>query len=161
MSVKDPKDQKTTRARAESEFQEPAVKGAQQSDAPESGEEARGEEFDLPKENDYTEDVASLQAESAPSGIPRNLTEIKAQIENALRQNAVNGATSAQDASDASNIVGVGFGLGETHPQAGTPSLSSVVNPGEYALNVYVVDLTSVDQVKSVIVESMGASSGQ
>jgi hypothetical protein len=48
--------------------------------------------------------------------------------------------------------------MGETHPQAGTPALSSGVAPGEYALNVYVVELTSIDQVKSVIVESIGAA---
>jgi hypothetical protein len=93
-------------------------------------------------------------------GISRNLTEIKAQIENAIRQNAINGAMPAESLGQgSSNIVGVGFGVGETHPQAGVPTLSTGGSPGEYALNVYVVELTSIDQVKSAIVDSIGVSS--
>lgn len=70
----------------------------------------------------------------------------------------MNGAVAESALQPSSNIVGVGYGLGETHAQAGTPVLSAGVSPGEDALNVYVVELTSIDEVKSVIVESMGAS---
>src|SRR5205823_771817 len=49
-------------------------------------------------------------------------------------------------------------GMGETHPHAGTPALSTGISPGEHALNIYVVELTSIDTIKSVIVESIGAS---
>ena len=160
MNTKNTRDQKQTRAQQEEGFQEPTAKDAQQTEALDETEEARVEEFDVPQEGSgYSEDVQSLEAQSAPEGIPRNLMEIKAQIQKGLLQNAVNGVLQAEDAfQGSSNIVGVGVGLGETHAQAGTPALSTDISPGEYALNVYVVELTSVDEIKSVIVESMGAS---
>src|SRR5262245_12050286 len=98
MSVKDPKDPRKARAQSEPGFQEPTPKGAQESDSIDTDEDARAEEFEPPKEGDYSEDVASIQAESAPGGISRNLMEIKAQIENAIRQNAINGAMTAESA---------------------------------------------------------------
>jgi hypothetical protein len=159
MNAKDPQDSKGARAQNDQNFQEPAAKAAQQSDTPGADEEARAEEFDTPKEAGYSEDVASLQAESTPAGVSRNLMEIKAKIQGALLQNAVNGAVRAEDAfQGSSNIVGVGIGLGEMHANAGTPVLSTGISPGEPALNVYVVELTSVDAVKSVIVETIGAA---
>lgn len=159
MSAKDPHP-KGARAQNEQDFQEPTAKAAQQSDTPGSDEEARADQFDTPKEESgYSEDVASLQAQSAPAGVSRNLMEIKAQIQKALLQNAVSGALQAESAfQGSSNIVGVGIGLGETHANAGTPALSTGITPGEHALNVYVVELTSIDAVKSVIVETIGAS---
>src|SRR5262245_54252122 len=159
MNTKNPKDKKPARPQDEPGFLEPTATGGQQSDADGSEEDARAEEFEPPKEGGYSEDVASLQAESVPAGMPRNLMEIKAQIANAIRQNAINGAMSAESLGEgSSNIVGVGFGMGETDANAGTPALSTDIGPGEPALNVYVVELTSIDQVKSVIVESIGAS---
>lgn len=159
MSSKD-RDQKGARAQNEPGFQDPAGKGAPQPDTSDSNEEARADDFDTPKGGSgYSEEaVASLQAESEPAGVPRNLMEIKAEIEKALLQNAVNGVQSSSAFEGSANIVGVGIGLGETHAQAGTPALSASVSPGEHALNIYVVELTSIDAIKSVIVESIGAS---
>jgi hypothetical protein len=56
---------------------EPAAK-APPSDTAGSTEEARGDEFDTPNDSSsYSADVASLQAESAPAGVSRTLTEMK------------------------------------------------------------------------------------
>ncbi|MDQ6677630.1 MAG: S1 family peptidase [Acidobacteriota bacterium] len=158
MSTRDPRDQKTGREQSE-RFAEPAAKAANQENS-DSEQEARTEDFDVPKgEADYSEYAASMQAESGPAGLSRSLIDIKAQIEKALRQNAVNGAIEAESAfQGSSNIVGVGIGYGETHAAAGTPTLSTGVSPGEYALNVYVAELTSIDAIKAVIAESIGAS---
>ena len=158
MSAKDPKDPKNASTQHESGFQEPTGRGAQQTDAAGYEEEARGDEFEPPKSEGYTEDVSAM-AESSPAGISRTLMEVKTQIEATIRQNAINGAMAAEVAFEGtSNIVGVGYGLGETHPHPGTPILSTDISPGEHALNVYVVELTSIDQIKAVIVESIGAS---
>src|SRR5215471_1044439 len=116
MSPKEPRDPKKDR-KTPQDFEEPAARGTQPSETPElSDEEARAEEFETPTEEPgYVEDVASLQAQSAPAGVPRNLIEIKAQIEQELRRNAVNGVVQAESAfQGSSNIVGVGIGLGET-----------------------------------------------
>lgn len=159
MSTKDPKAKQNVRPQNEPDFQEPSARGAQTPGEGSEYEEARTGEFDAPPESGSQEEAASVQAEAMSSGIPRNLMEIKAQIENALRRNAINGAISAETAfAGSSNIVGVGFGMGETHPHPGTPALSTDISPGEHALNVYVVELTSVDEVKSVIVDSIGAA---
>jgi hypothetical protein len=159
MATKDQRDQKNARTQKEPGFQDPVARQPQT--ATESDEEARVESFEEPKgEVEYAEDVTSTQTQTTPSEIPRDLIEIKTQLEKVLAENAVSGAAQAEDAFEgAANIVGVGFGLGETHPMPGTPALSADISPGEYALNVYVAELTSIDEVKSVVSEAMGASS--
>ncbi len=140
-------------------FKEPA-KTERQSETYDSTEDARSEEFEEPKEDSgYMEEVESLQSLSSAAAVPQNLLDVKAQIQKVLLQNAVNGAVQAANAfQGSSNIVGVGIGLGETHGQMGTPALSSGIAPGEHAINVYVAELTSIDAVKSVIMEAIGSS---
>jgi len=159
MAVKYPRDPKDPRTQSEQGFEDPSSNAPQQSGMSESAEDARAEEFEAPKESSYSEDAAAVEAQSSLAAVPRNLLEVRAQIQQTLLQNAINGAISSEAAfQGSSNIVGVGIGLGEMDPHPGTPSFSSGIMPGEHALNVYVADLTSLDAIKSVIVESIGAS---
>jgi hypothetical protein len=144
---------------AEHSFQGPASESTRQPSA-EADEDARIEGFESPEVSEgYSEDVESVPSESALSAIPRALLDVKEAIDKELASTARSGTVQAEDAfAGAANIVGVGIGLGETQAAPGTPALSSGVAPGEYAVNVYVADLTSVDEVKSVIAEAMGES---
>lgn len=146
-------------AQSDGNFQEPAGQSSQQQTT-DADEEARVESFDAPgTEDSFSEDVTSVQVESAAAGIPRDLIEIKAQIETLLNRNASSAALQSAEAfQGAPNILGVGFGIGEPHALPGTPILSTGIDPGEPALNIYVAELTSIDEVKSVVVESAGAS---
>lgn len=157
MNTKEPRDKKEARARKEESFQEPTTKDA---DHEAEYEDAPVESFAEPKVGDeYTEDAAAAASYSTTAGIPQQLLEIKQQIEDGMAKTAASGAVSVEEAMQgAANIVGVGIGYGETHPSPGTPTLSSDIGPGEHALNVYVAELTSIDEVKSVIVESLGAA---
>lgn len=159
MNSKDPRDKQDARAKQEETYTEPTARGGREETASESDEDARVESFESPGEKDYTEDAASIEVQSTPGGIPQNLLEIKKMVESGLTANYTAAAVRAEDASGGtSNIVGVGFGLGEPHSTSGTPSLSTDIPPGEFALNVYVTELTSIDAVKAVLVESMGIS---
>src|SRR6266498_5818889 len=101
ISMKDPKDQRAIRSQGTGDFQEPPQKGAsgEQSDTANWDEEAPTDEFEAPREAPFSEDVSSVQPESMPGGISRNLVDIKVQIENAIRQNAINGTILAERAS--------------------------------------------------------------
>jgi len=157
MADKEPRDRKEARAaKSDDKFQAPAVRSADQ--GAESDEEATVNFAEPQTGNGYTEDASAIEAQPQSSGIPQVLLEIKQQIENGLSKNASVGAVNAEDLDGAANIVGVSIGMGEPNSSPGTPGVSTDVRPGEYALNVYVQELTSVDQVKSVIVEAMGAA---
>lgn len=160
MAGKEPRDKQEGQSKSDPSFQHPVARAARQESESESDEEARVETFEEPRAGeDYTEDAASLEIQSSLAGIPQTLVEIKKQVESKLAENISRKAAQAEDAfQGAGNIVGVGIGMGEPHPYPGTPSLSTDIGPGEPALNVYVAELTSIDEVKSVIVESMGAS---
>jgi hypothetical protein len=86
------------------------------------------------------------------TGIPENLVQMKAEIASQLARMV--GSASAQElysAQGMGNIVGVGLGTSES-----PASLSA--EPGSTGLNIYVVEPTSIDEVKAVLVDSMGVS---
>lgn len=149
---------KETPSKKASGFEDPIAKGGRAETESDSEEEARLEDFDEPKQgSDYSEDASAIEMQSQTGGIPQNLLEIRAAIEKQLGENASSTAARAAEAYEGgANFVGVGIGYSEPNPVGGTPSLSSGVAPGEYALNVYVTEMTSIDEVKSVIVDSMG-----
>lgn len=160
MNSKDSRDQQDSRSKQAQSYQEPTTKSGREEATSDSDEEARVEAFDAPSESsDYTEDATSFNVQANAAGIPQHLLDIKQQIESSLSANYSSSAARAEDANDGSDhIVGVGFGFGEPFSTGGTPSLSTGGAPGEFALNIYVKELTSIDAVKAVIVDSMGIS---
>jgi hypothetical protein len=111
------------------------------------GEEA----FEMPVEPGDEE--AAMQEEEQLLEVDPSLLEIADQMEGQLMQQAYaeEGAFAAEAFEGAGNIVGVGFGLPDEDPGQGW-------EPGAVGLNVYVVEPASVDEVKSVVVDSMGIS---
>lgn len=94
----------------------------------------------------------SSQSADQYSGVDENLVQIKAEVENQLAH--LVGSSSAQalfSAQGMGNIVGVGLGTAEDTARLGA-------EPGATGLNIYVVEPTSVDEVKAVLVDSMGIS---
>lgn len=113
--------------------------------------------FDDPPENGGEEQVEDEEfaAEEAEqfSDVGDDLIQAFDEIESQLLLQGVDedGATySAEDVEGAGNIVGVGYGQSDV--------MSMDLDPGAIALNVYVAEPVSVDEVKSVIVDSMGVS---
>lgn len=159
MATKDRRTQQTGQPDGDQAFKQPSPGAVRSTEPQDLDEDARVEDFSEPAaQEQYAEDASANQMESA-SGVPRDLMDLKAQIEAILGESAQQGAVQAEDAyQGVGNIVGVGIGLGETHPSAGTPSLSSGFTPGEHALNIYVAELTSIDEMKAAIVESVGSS---
>jgi len=82
------------------------------------------------------------------------LLEIKRGIEDAMLQTVSEaaGTLSVEAFGGAGNVQGVAIGLGN-----GTSNTSSA-EPGVPALEVYVAEPASVDEVKAVVVDSMGVS---
>lgn len=164
MSEKDPTSKKGTRQSTQG-FQEPPTKPGQDQEAANEGygEEAGVPSFSEPRlEEEFREEAASPESLAAAFGVDEGLLQIKREIESQLLQGIgqQRAATHAEDAYQGSgNIVGVG--IGTSLPPSVGPSgevVSSGLEPGKTALNVYVVERTSVDEVKSVIVNSMGVS---
>jgi hypothetical protein len=160
MSEKEPRDKRQSSSKKDQGFEEPAAGATRQEMPSEVDEEARIESFEEPKlEEQYAEEAAAVAVESTFANIPQKLLEIKKQVEAKIAESVTSGAIRAEDLVEgATNILGVGIGFGEPHPTPGTPSLSTDILPGEHALNLYVAELTSIDEVKSVIVDSMGIS---
>lgn len=110
----------------------------------------------------FTEQAAAPEMEAASFGIDENILEAKRQIETQLLQAASQqsaGVLAADAFSGAGNIVGVGVGISlppTTNP--GSEILSSGMHPGRQALNLYVVERTPVEQIKSHVAEAMGVS---
>ncbi len=118
-------------------------------------EEEEAASFAEPAEEDF-EELAEAPQDMDPEylDVDEALVQIHAEISQQLAQLTTDetGSISSENAFEGSgNIVGVGFGL------AGEDS-ELLADPGEPALNVYVVEPASVDEVKSVIVDSMGIS---
>lgn len=121
-------------------------------------EDAVTEAFDSPPEQDDFSEVAAMTEENTEAfGVDEGLLEMKQQIEGFLMQGIAEGGLQTESAYEgANNIVGVGLGLGLPDQDPGAEGLD--VEPGQQVLNVYVVESSSVDQVKSAMVDSMGIS---
>ena len=144
-------------------FQTPPAQSQRPAMDAEYEENAQVEEFEAPQEGDQftMEDASQLEAQSASTAnIDPLLFDLKAQIESYLLENAPRAASlQAEDAiSGAGVIVGVGIGLGEAPNSSDAQTFSSGGEPGQAALNIYVTEPMSPEAVKSVLVESMGAS---
>lgn len=165
MSEKDPTSKKGAKQSGQTtgSFQEPLNQQSQEATIEGYDEEAGEHSFSEPNtEEGFREEAAAPESQASGLGIDENLLQIKREIEGQLLQGVSqqHAATHAEDAYQGSgNIVGVGIGTSML-PSVGTSGevISSGVEPGKTALNVYVVERTSVDEVKSVIVDSMGVS---
>lgn len=165
MSTKDPSDKKEGKQSKQSSqsYQEPPADKVREVTENMLDEEAGMQSFSEPNlEEGFSEEASAPESQAAVFGIDENLLQIKRDIETQMLQNIGQQKTGAQ-AEDAfqgvGNIVGVGIGPGlPPTTGAGSEILSSNLEPGKQALNVYVVERTSVDEVKSVVVDSMGVS---
>jgi hypothetical protein len=143
-------------------FQEPPAKFVREATDEETGEEAGAATYSEPTtEQDFTEDAATPEMHAASFGIDENLLQLKREIEERLLQPAgqLAGARAAEAYEGAGNIVGVGVGvsLPPTAGQAGEV-VSSSLEPGKQALNLYVVERTSPEQARAVVAEAMGVT---
>jgi hypothetical protein len=126
-------------------------------------EEAGLQSFSEPNpEEGFSEDAIAPEMQASSFGVDENLLQIKREIESQLSQAAglQKAGVHAEDAYQGTgNIVGVGVGM-SLPPTSGPGGeiLSSGLEPGKQALNLYVVESTSADQARSVVVESMGVS---
>ena len=161
MNGKDKKDSKESKKTQE--FQEPPAQAVKQVTEEGVDEEAGVSAFSEPSTDEgYTESAEALESTGTPFGVDENLLQIKRQIESQVLQTAGPEKVSvfAADAFQGSgNIVGVG--IGPSLPPSTGPAgevLSFGVEPGKQALNLYVVERTSVEQARAVVAESMGVS---
>ncbi len=114
-------------------------------------DEEAAEQFAVPSEGEGAAEVAAVsEPPDALAGVGMELLEIKRAIEERMRQDVTQAAAvrSLDAFRDAGNIHGVAIGLGD--------GLGSAAEPGAPALTVYVAEPRSVDQVKAVVVDSMG-----
>ena len=109
------------------------------------------------------EQAASAEAFDALRGYGRGILEAKQAIEERLMQSAAtrSAAQAAEDLTEEGNITGVGLGfaglVGDRGPQAHAALATTPgAEPGAPALNVYVVEAVAAEQVRSVVVESLG-----
>jgi hypothetical protein len=105
-------------------------------------------QFQAPTEG-LAEQAAFTAGPEVMAGIPSQLLDARAALENAIHQQSRASGVQAMEAftSDIGNIQGVGIGLSEP----GGPGV-----PGSPTLAVYVAEERSIDQVRSAIVESLG-----
>jgi hypothetical protein len=115
-------------------------------------DEDAGVQFQAPPSEGLSEQAVFSAAPEATAGISSQLLDARAAIEDAIHQQGrASGAQSVEAfASDIGNIQGVGIGLSEP----GGPGV-----PGEPTLAVFVAEKMSSDQVRSVVVESLGVQS--
>lgn len=128
--------------------QPPKVAGAA-----EPSEEEAGIQFQPPKE-DLTEEAAFAAPPAAEAGVPSEVLDAKGELEQAIKQQGqqVSGALSVESLTDTGNVQGVAIGLGEP----GGPG-----EPGAPVLSVFVAEETTPDQVRSLVVESMGVQAAR
>ncbi len=143
-------------------FQEPPAQQVRQVVDEGIDEEAAAESFSEPNTDDgFSEEAAAAESQASFLGIDENLLQIKREIENHLLQSAGQqmAATHAEDAHQGTgNIVGVGVGTSLLPAVGAGGEVLSSGEPGKQALNLYVVERTSVDEIKSAVVDSMGVS---
>lgn len=144
-------------------FQEPPAQVVRE--VTESGldEEAGVQSLSEPNlEEGYSEEATALEMQAASFGVDENILQIKREIEGQLLRSAGQekaGVQAAEAHQGTGNIVGVGVGMSlppTTGP--GGEIFSSGLEPGRQALNLYVVERTSADEVRSVVASAMGVS---
>lgn len=165
MNAQDPPSPKGSKQskRGGQSFQEPPTQFVREVTEEGLGEEAGIESFSEPKiEEGFSEEAAAPEMQATSFGVDENLLQIKREIESQLMQ-AVGEQRVGAQAVDAyqgtGNIVGVGLGVSlpsTTGP--GGEIVSSGVEPGRQALNLYVVERTSADEARAVVAEAMGVS---
>lgn len=144
-------------------YQEPPAKVVREVTDEELGEEAGTPSYAEPStQQDYTEEAAAPEMQATSFGVDENLLQLKREIEDRLLAPAGQqpaGARAAEAFEGAGNIVGVGVGV-SLPPTSGPAGevVSSSLEPGAQALNLYVVERTSPEQVKAVIAEAMGTT---
>lgn len=113
-----------------------------------------------PSEEGFREEAAVAESTATILGLDENLLQMKREIESQLLQgiSQQRNGVQAEDAYEgAGNIVGVGIGTSLLRTAGpGAEVLSTDVEPGSQVLNIYVVEKTQVDEVKSALVETMG-----
>ncbi len=125
---------------------------------PEMQEDFEEEVIVEPSEGEESFEEASIEyaPESPDSGFDQNILDIKSQVTSQLAQMVAEPAMQSLDAESVTeginNIVGVGLGAAEDNFSPG-------LAPGTPALNIYVAETISVEDVKSLLVNSLGVSS--
>jgi hypothetical protein len=137
-------------------FEEPPA-GAARPPAPAEPAEEAAYEFVPPTEAERPAEAAEVAVTpEALAGVSAQLLEVRQAIEDRMRQEVAQMAAQAavtqsvESLQGVGNIQGVAIGLGD-----GT-DVNSSADPGEPAVTVYVAEPSSADQVRAVLVDSMG-----
>lgn len=132
------------------DYQDPPSRDARDSGSDDNEDAQR---YATPDDDASGEAVAMSESADALFGVDVQLLEIKRAIEDRMRANAgqAAAASSVESLSGEGNIQGVAIGAGDS---GGDTS----AEPGMPALTVYVAEPSSVDEVKSAIVDSMGVA---
>lgn len=111
----------------------------------------------------YSEEATAPEMQASSFGVDEAILQLKSEIENQLLQSAsqqVAGVRAADAHQGTGNIVGVGVGV-SLPPTSGPGGeiLSSGLEPGRQALNLYVVERTSADEARSAMSSAIGVNS--
>ncbi|HVQ37969.1 MAG TPA: hypothetical protein VMS31_10580 [Pyrinomonadaceae bacterium] len=165
MELQDPpgkKDSKQKKQTAQS-YKEPPPEVVREVTELRLEEEAGVPSFREPTiEDTFSEEAAASEMQAA-FGIDENILQIKREIEAQLLHTAGQQKAGVVQAAEAfqgtGNIVGVGVGV-SLPPTAGPGGeiLSSGMEPGRQALNLYVIERTSAEAARAVVAEAMGVS---
>lgn len=145
------------------DFQDPPTGGGQGGDTSpgsnSNGNEEAVDQFAAPDALDRDAEAAALSdSPDALASVSMELLDLKRAIEDGMLRSLPQaaGARSAEAFGAAGNIQGVAIGAGSDSADV------SSAEPGLPALTIYVAEPTSVDGVKSALVDSMGirAASG-
>ncbi len=133
-------------------FEEPPAGVGRPPAGPESEEEA-AHQFVPPTEAERAAEAAEVTVTAETlTGVSVQLLQVKQAVEERMRQEAAQAAAtySVESLQGVGNIQGVAIGLGDG------ADVNSSAEPGESAVTVYVAEPSSVDQVRAVLVDSMG-----
>jgi hypothetical protein len=144
-------------------FQEPPAEVVREVTREGQDEAAGMQSYSEPKIGEgFSEEAEAPELQATSFGVDENLLQIKREIEEHMLQatgQQKSGAQAAGAFEGAGNIVGVGIGL-SLPPTSGPGGeiISSGLEPGRQALNLYVVERTSAEQARAVVAEAMGVS---
>ena len=165
MNAQDPPNPKGSKGKKQTDqsYKEPPREVVREVTEQETDEEAGVSSYSEPNlEETFSEEAVAPEIQAAAFGIDENILEIKRGIEAQLMQTAgqqTAGVHAAESYQGTGNIVGVGVGVSlppTTGP--GGEILSSGLEPGKQALNLYVVERTSAEEARAVVAEAMGVS---